>query len=504
MTPPEPEPLDAASAETPARHGSLLAGAMAYWVASAAGLAGGILRGKVAAVVLGTSGVGVTAQLSTLATLIGTLAALGVGTGGIKVIASARGQGTPDQLRRTVSLLLWLPFAAGLFAFGASAAFAEPLSSALLGDQQYAGLLVVSMSSIPLSCLLASLQVVLQGYERAGRLAVNSIVAAAVTTAASVPLTIAYGVNGAVAATPLAVAMTVAFFVVRDPWIVRMALPLSAPGRGVRRELVHLAGASFLASALTLATDTLLRSAAVHQLGLADNGLYQPAQTFTAVLMAQAAGALTLVLLPRLAFHLGERDAEQARVTVQSAAHSVLIIVVPVCVLAAALSQVFIVLLFDRSFLTASGVLAVQAAGELPRFLAYTLGAVLLPAGLVREWLVAAVLANIARLAVGLALLPSLGLYALALGSVVMWWVTLTWTMHVVRRRLDWRTAPATATMLAVGTVVVTVSVGLCFTGTWGRAAAVAAAVGWVAVTGRKEVRQVLAVLRHRLHATPG
>ena len=71
--------------------------AVAYWVATGVGLVGSLLRGKVAATVLGASGVGITAQLATFSTLVVALAALGLGTAGIKLIAQARGRGEPGE-----------------------------------------------------------------------------------------------------------------------------------------------------------------------------------------------------------------------------------------------------------------------------------------------------------------------------------------------------------------------------------------------------------------------
>jgi PST family polysaccharide transporter len=461
---------------------------LAYWVATGSALVGAVVRGKVAAVVLGTAGVGVTAQLTTLAALIATLAALGIGTGGMKIIAAARAQGDEAELHRVVSLVVWAPLAGGVLAFIVAVVLARPLSTLLLGDPTYASLVIVSMASIPFSCLLASFQVVMQGYELARRLAVTSIVAAALTTAAAVPLTIAYGVEGAVAATPLAAATTLGFFVVREPWLLRAAFPLTLPVRATQRELGRLASASFIASALTLGTDTVLRSATVHRLGLAENGLYQPAQTYTAVLLAQVAGALSLVLLPRLTYELGKGREEQVWATLRSAGRSAVVLAVPLCLMSAALSELFILVLFDRSFLPAADVLGVQAAGELPRFLSYVLGAVLLPAGLVREWVAGAVIANVVRLGLGLVLLPSLGLYALAIGSVAMWVVTLVWTLHVLRTRLTWRPGSELLRLFMVGSLLVAAGVALAFTGPVGKVAIVVAAIAWLLLVGRREL----------------
>lgn len=444
---------------------------------------------------LGTHGVGLTAQLSTFAALVGTVSALGVGTGGMKVLAEERGRRDDAEQSRIISLLVWAPFGVGLLAWLLTAAFAGPLSLLLLGDRQYDGLLIVAMSALPLSCLVSSLQVVMQGYELASRLSVNSIVTAVFTTVLAIPLTIAYDVTGAVAAIPLSALATVVFFLLRERWVLRRALPLAWPSRRTRRTLVHFAGASIGASALGLGADAVLRSFAVHQLGIEENGLYQPAQMFSSVLLAQLAGTLALVLLPRLSYELARDHVDGVLATLRGAGRSAVVLAVPLCLLSAALSQVFIVVFFNRSFLPVAGVLAVQSVSELPRFLAYVVGAVLLPAGHVRAWFTAAMLALVARLALGFALVPVWGLYGLAVSFLAQWVVVLAYTWSVLRRRFGWRGGVELTRLLWAGGVLVLAGLGLSVLDVWGCIAAVALAAGWLAVVGRGELATLLGAL---------
>ncbi len=476
---------------------ALAASAVAYWTATGVGLIGSLLRGKVSAVVLGAAGLGVSAQLSTFSALVVAVAALGLGTGGVKMIAQARSVSDSETVSRLVSFLLWGPTLVGLVFLGLVSVFATSLSRLLLGSGSYGGLLVVASAAIPLLLFLGSIQIVMQAYEQARRLALNSIISAVVTTAAAVPLTLHYGLRGAVASAPIAAAGTLAFFCVRERWVLALAFPVRTLRATTARHLLTIAGASLVASVLTLGSDTALRSAAVHQLGIVDNGVYQPVQMLSTLVLAQMAGALSLVLLPRLSYELGLGNRAAVLSTLGRAARTSLVFVVALVLLTMALRDVFIVVFFDRSFLAGSDVLALQLTAEVPRFAAYAIGAVLLPAGLVREWLVSAVLSNALRLVIGFALLPSLGLRALAVSVVAQWVVVLGWTVAVVHRKLEWRPEPGLVRLTAAAVATVTLACVLAITlGRWEGGALLCVASGaWVMIVGRDDVR-------HLLHAT--
>jgi len=492
--PTAPEPQDDSTDRTPQAQGALpMSGsqmaknAVAYWVATGVGLVGSLLRGKVAATVLGATGVGITAQLATFSTLVVALAALGLGTAGIKLIAQARGKGDEAEIRSLVSFLVWAPTAAGLGLFLVVVVFARPLAQLLLGNQKYALLLIAASVTVPLSILLAAFQLVMQAFEQARRLAVNAVITAVLVTLSAVPLTIEFGVEGAVAAGPVSAAATLVFFCLREPWVLRLAFPLRRLRRDSGAQMRVLAGASLLASLLGLGADTVLRGATVRLLGLAANGLYQPVQMLTTVVLAQMAGALTLVLLPRLSLQLSQ-DRTGVLQTLGRAAETTTIFVVPLILVLMGLRDVFILAFFDREFLGISTVLALQLTGELPRFVAFGLGAVLLPAGLVKQWLLTAVAAAAVRLVLGLALLPLIGLPALAVGAVAQWVAVLAYTMWVLHRRLGWAPDSHLVRLLFAGALTVTLGCAAALYLPGQALLLVGAALVWVALLGRREI----------------
>ncbi|RZS91283.1 O-antigen/teichoic acid export membrane protein [Motilibacter rhizosphaerae] len=475
---------------------SLAANAMAYWFASGTTLVGSLVRGKVAAVVLGDRGLGVTGTLAVLTAFVVTLASLGLGIGGVKLISEARGRGDDEGAQRLVSFLVWVPVTVGTAAFLVTVPLSGWLSGLMLDKGGYGSYVVVTMLAVPFSLLASSFQLVLQGYERAGRLAVTSVATAVLVTLASVPLTTEFGLDGAIAATPLAAVVTAAVFVARDPWIARTALRLHRVAGAVRVQLWTLAAASVVASLMTYGADTIVRARASHVLGIPLNGLYQPVQMFSSVVMPQLVGALSLVLLPRLSYEFGAERREEVAAVLRGGARAAAVLAVTVSLMTMALAEVFVVVFFNTEFLPSAHVLAVQVAAEVPRFLAYVLGAAVVPAGLIRQWVGIGVVSTLARVGVAAGLMPSMHLYALALSVVVEWAVALALTTAVLWRAIGWRPGRDLVALVLAAAAVVALAVLVSLRAPWAPTLLLAATAVWLAAVGRREVALVAHALR--------
>jgi O-antigen/teichoic acid export membrane protein len=310
-----------------------------------------------------------------------------------------------------------------------------------------------------------------------------------------------WGLRGAVVAVPLSAAATLAVFCIREPWVLRLAKRPRRLRADSRRTLLLLAGASMVASVLALASDTWLRASTVHQLGIDQIGLYQPVQVLSSVVLTQMAGVLSLVLLPRLSFQLGRGASADVLQTLTRAAQASVVFIVPVLLILMAVRDAFIVVLFDTTFLGISGVLAVQLVAELPRFAAYALGSALLPAGLVRPWLLSSIVSTVLRVGVGLALLPAFGLYALAVSTVVQWTSVLIYTAWVLKTRMDWQPDARLGRLLTLGLLVVGGGCALSIYSRWGELLLPVLAVVWVLRLGRQETLQVLTAVAGRFRA---
>jgi PST family polysaccharide transporter len=406
----------------------------AYWVSTFVGVAGALARGKILAVLLGTSGVGVVAQLVNIVAVATTIAGLGFAAGGVTLLGRATALGDEDARRRIVSTVLVLPTIAAAVITVVAIGFARPLATSLLGSPHRELYLVLAATAIPANVILSSYQIILQGHGRAWRLAGASAITAVLVLATVAILVIPFGLTGGAVTVVAMAVVSLAVLCVREPWVAREAFPVHLADRAATKILLTFGFASLIAATIGAADDLILRTAVVRQLGTAANGLYQPAYLLGNVFFVQLGSGVAAAITPGLAASWARRDLPATTRQLRSAIRLSLITMVPLILVGMAARSVLVPAVFDSSFSPSEPVLAVQLLSELPRAITYALGSLLLPAGAIRIWLSMGIGAEAVRLSTGLLLLHRYGLQALTVASTLSWSLMAVVTLIVVWR----------------------------------------------------------------------
>jgi enterobacterial common antigen flippase len=407
---------------------------VAYWLATMVALAGSLARGKIFAISLGTDGVGVLAQLANFAALLTGLSTLGLTTAGMTLLGREHEAENADRRQRIMSTIVWLPVAMSLVLAAAAAAASEPLSSALLGSTHHQLYVVLAAASVPANALANSYQAVLQGLRRAWRTAWNSAISAVAMVVIVVLLVVPFGLTGGAISVVLTSVAAAAVVLIRERAITRDVLPPRMEGGDTNRVLLHFGVASLVAGSATALVDLALRSALVHRDGAAANGIYQPVYLLGTLVFAQLGAGIVTAVTPGLAAAWQRGDKASTQAQIRGALHLSLLAMVPLILVGMALRTVLIEAVFSHSFVSAAPVLALALTAELPRAVAYACGGLLLPAGRVRTWVGMGVSAETVRLAVGLALLGTLGVRALAVATLADWVIMSVVTLVTVRQ----------------------------------------------------------------------
>jgi O-antigen/teichoic acid export membrane protein len=260
----------------------------------------GILRNKWFAQHLDVSGIGVLAQVTSSQAWLGMAGSLGLGLPIARVVGAATASDDTATMRRS----LWA--ALSLLAISVSAAIvlglllAEPISRALLGAPQYAGLIRISLVGVA----GVALQQVLAGLF-AGRSDVKaplafSIAGGTISILAMLLLVPRAGVWGAVlAASLLFPAGCVGALLLRR----KDYGPLLTPPReralepGIARGLLKVGGAALVSALVELGTLLAIRAHYVRTHGIEANGLLQ-----SGLAIAQQVGALFYAYMTSYAF----------------------------------------------------------------------------------------------------------------------------------------------------------------------------------------------------------
>jgi O-antigen/teichoic acid export membrane protein len=398
-------------------------------------LAGSLARGKILAESLGTSGVGIVAQLGNFAALLGGLSTLGLATAGVTLIGRTQSDEDAPLRRRIVSTVVAVPIGVSVVLAVLAAAFARPISHALLGSHTHPWYIVLAAASLPANALASAYQVVLQGYGRAWRVAINSAAAAIAGVVIAALLVIPFGLTGGVLTVAASAVAAAAVMLVRERSVTAEALPLANAGRSANRLLLQFGGASLIAGTMTSVVDLVLRSALTTRFGTAANGVYQPAYVLGNLVFVQLGAGIATAITPSLAAYWAVGDVERTSAILRTAVRLSLVAMVPLLLIVTATRGIIVPAVFSGAFKGAEPILALQLTTELPRAVAYTLGAFLLPAGMVRAWVIMGVSSEAIRLVVGLVLLNSLHAQALSTASVASWVFIAITTMRLAHSR---------------------------------------------------------------------
>lgn len=427
------------------------------WTLGAAGISFllALVQAKVAALVLGAAGVGIVANLGGYIPLVATLAFAVAGQGAVREIASARARGNDDEVAAVARYTAFAPLVLGVAATVLTIAIAPTLAALLVGEPAFAPLVMTAALAIPAMLAVISYQAVLQGHSRVGTIARATMAGGLIGTAASLALILAFGVPGALAGLVVSAVIQLAAFAVAAPWTLRL---LAGVTRWVPRNVRTIA--AFGAASVTLlvashGSTLLVRSEIARRLGLDAAGLYQPVAAVSDTYLELLIASTSVYLFPRLSALFATGALAEAGTEIARGLRLLIVVVTPVLVLAAAFSSPLLTLLYAAAFAPAAQTFELQMVGNVAKVVAWSVGAALLPAGLVRAWLLIGLVTVALRYGLANALIGDFGLVGVAIGYDVAWsWsaVASCWCVfRIARIRVPW--ADVAAALLAAGAV---------------------------------------------------
>lgn len=447
--------------------------------ASVINIAVGLLRTKVAALLLGPAGVGLIGLLQSMMTTGASIAGLGVGNVGTRQIAEASATGGLEAVaatRRALFLLTLMLSATGALLFWL---LRDELALRVLGDRNGSADVAWLALGLALTVASASQSALLNGMRRIGDLARISVYSGVLSTLAATAAVWWWGRGGILA---FVLAAPAASFLLGH-WYVAKLGRLQAPATswsvlaGQWRAMLTL-GAAFMVSGLVtnlgqLAARTLIQ----RDLGPEALGHFQAAWLISMTYLGFVLGAMGTDYYPRLTAVI--REPEQVNRLVNEQTEVALLLAGPAFLAMLALAPWIIALLYSREFSEAVGILRWQVLGDVLKVACWPMGFIMLAAGDGRTFMWTQSLAiGVFVLLVAL-LLPWLGIASTGMAFLAMYVVNLPVVYVLARRRTGFRWAPAVRRRLLL---LFAASVAVAGLGAWREIAAVA--VGLLAAAG--------------------
>lgn len=346
----------------------------------------GMVRVKFAAVLIGTTGVGLISSFGALQGFIGTLAGFGLQSSAVREIAAAVGKGDQVAIGRAVLTLRRLCWLTGLIGMAAMMLLSPLLSQLTFGHRDYT-LDIAALGVIILFGNLSGGQMALiQGMRRIGDMARANIFGAAAGTMAAIGFYTALGLRGIIPTLVgvAAIQLALSWYFARQVPVPNVTLSwrqtfVEANGM-VRLGLVMMWN-GLMGSGVAYLTVTLITQ---HE-GTQAVGLYSAAYALSGMFVNFVLSAMGADYYPRLTGVAPEKPAMVRMVNEQTEIG--LLLALPGLLATMALAPWIMQIFYTREFLGAVELLQWYILGCLGRLISWPMGYIMLALGKSR-WLI--------------------------------------------------------------------------------------------------------------------
>lgn len=418
-----------------------------------------IVRLKVLAVLLGPSGVGLLSIYNSLQSMVQQTAGLGMGSSGVRQIASSRGEeATLSRVRR---VLFAAHLVQGALAMVAVWLLRAPISTWLFGDAARATEVGLIGIAILLALLGTAQTALLQGLRRItelGRVTVLASLAGTLVGLAAVWLQGESGLIWFILMQPLATVLVALHFTRRlsKPTAARLSV---AETWEIWKPMAEIGAAFMLGGLATTATLLLVRGRISQELGLDAAGHFAAAWGITVTYVGFLLGAMGADYYPRLTEVISKQVAAVRLMNDQ--AQLSLAIGGPVLLLLIGLAPWIVTLLYSAEFGPAVTVLQWQTVGNVFKLASWAMSFSIVAAGRGKTYFLMELSFNIVFFAIVMTLLPRVGLEITAYAFVLGYLVYLTTVYMLARRIHGFRWRPLSLGLLALHAGLAMVLLGL-------------------------------------------
>lgn len=447
-----------------------------------------ILRMKVLAVFLGPSGVGLLSIYNNLQGMVSNAAGLGMGSSGVRQIASAKGE--EQALSRVRRVLLAAHLAQGMLAMLAVWLLREQISVWLLGDATYALEIALLGIAILLTLMKNAQTALFQGLRRIGDLGRLTLLGALGGTVVGIVAVWIYGQAGLVwfvIAQPLMGLAAALYFTRRLPKPSTPRLSIVETWE-IWKPMARLGSAFMLGGLATAGTLLLIRGRIAQELGLDAAGQFAASWGITMTYVGFLLGAMGADYFPRLTEVIHDRVAAIRLMNDQ--AQLGLAIGGPVLLLLIGWAPWVITLLYSPEFGPAATLLQWQSVGNIFKVASWALSFSIVAAARAKTYFFMELSFNIVLLSMVWLLLPTFGLIITAV-AFLLGYIVYFATVNILARRIH--TFRWQALSLGLMSLHAGLSFGLLLLALMAPQAAIIAAPFLALITGLLGLRIVLA-----------
>lgn len=350
------------------------------------GLVLGLFRVKLAAVLIGAEGVGLSALLQGIMTVGSTLCGLGLQQSGAREVAAAYAEDNRQQLSRTVHLIRRLAWCTGVAGLVLTVCFAEAISQFTFGNSEHRWEVALLGIAVLLGNLATSEAAAIQGTRQIGKLASIGIWSGVWGTIATLGCYFFFGMNGVAPALAAVAAVTWALTRLASRSIALESTRLTwGETKAQTRHLLQLGLALAVNGILVSGVAYLTRFLVNEYHGLAGVGLFSAAFSLSGMFVGFVLSAMSADFYPALTAQAN--DFQKMGKLINQQTEVAMLLAFPGLLGTLFLSPFVLTLFYSSEFAAAEELLRWFIVGCFGRILSWPLGYSMLAQGNARLFL---------------------------------------------------------------------------------------------------------------------
>lgn len=399
----------------------------------------GLVSAKAYALLIGPTGLGYMGLLQGLIGLSGLIAALGIGTGLVRIGAEALGRQDVARMAALRQAAWWLIWLLGGAAALLLVLFRVPISSLMLGGPEHASV-VLLVAVVLLFNMASEVQTgILNAHHRVSALAKLGMINSVLGVATGVTLVWRWGEPGIVAAVmvvPVTAWLASRVFLQREaPFKSQPAQVREVVDAG--RSLLRFGGPYTLSMVAGAGVQFLIPVLVLRSLGEESVGYYRAAVTVSVTYLGFLLAAMALDYFPRVS--AVSQQPEQLRVLVNQQHRLVMMLGVPMILGMLALAPYLVPLVYSTAFMPTVTVVEWQLIGDILKFSSWTMAIVILARSGSLVYLFTEVVGGATYLAASWLGMHYFGLAGLGIAHLLTYTVYLTVVWAILAKEIGFR-----------------------------------------------------------------
>lgn len=359
-----------------------------------------VIRTKVIAVLLGSSGIGIIGLYNSAIETVAALTGLGIRSSSVREISEAHSHNDDGEISRIVTIVRRWSWFVGLLGAVVLISLAPLLSQWTFGDDNHIWGFVLLSCTLMFNALTSGEQAILQGTKQLQRLARCSVYGSVVSLMVSLPLYYFMGIDGIVPSLILyAVATWIVTFFYRERHIAKSQLTMQQTLlQG--REMVTLGVFMTVSSFITTLFSYIFAAYLNARSGEAVVGFYQAGFTLMNKYVGLIFTAMAMEYYPRLSSVT--KDNAQLSHYVGKQVEMMQLMLAPIITIFILLHPLMVRILYTTDFFVINGYLLLAIQGITFKAISWSLGFVLLAKGSGKLYFATELLSDVITLALNI------------------------------------------------------------------------------------------------------